>query len=198
VVAGFADATGLFLPLACTLNATLAVDRVAEWVGLDREEAADGSGTVVVVPFLEGERTPNLPGAMGTITGLTHDTTSGQLLRSAYEGVVVSLLDALERVGGGSADGPLLLVGGGAQGRTWREVVARLSGRPVVVPAADELTALGAAAQAAALLTEEPPDAVARRWHTRAGIALDPVERDLEALERHHAVRQGLLELYRS
>ncbi len=198
VVAGFADATGLFLPLACTLNATLAVDRVAGWVGLDREAAADTSGTAVVVPFLEGERTPNLPGAMGTITGLTHETTSGQLLRSAYEGVVVSLLDALERVSGGPAEGPLLLVGGGARGGTWRDVVARLSGRPVVVPDAEELVALGAAAQAAALLTEEPPDAVARRWGTRAGIELEPVERDLEALERHHAVRHGLLELYRS
>ncbi|HZB71318.1 MAG TPA: hypothetical protein VE395_04235, partial [Acidimicrobiales bacterium] len=57
-------------------------------------------------------------------------------------------------------------------------------------------TALGAAAQAAALLTEEPPDVVARRWGTRAGVVLDPVERDQEALERHHAVRQGLLDLY--
>jgi xylulokinase len=198
VVAGFADATGLFLPLACTLNATVAVDRVAGWVGLDREAAADNSGTVVVVPFLEGERTPNLPGAMGTITGLTLDTTSGHLLRSAYEGVVVSLLDALERVGGGSADGPLVLIGGGARGATWRDVVARLSGRPVVVPAAEELVALGAAAQAAALLTDEAPDAVARRWGTKEGIVLGPVERDLEALERHHAVRHGLLELYRS
>jgi xylulokinase len=198
VVAGFADATGLFLPLACTLNATAAVDRVAAWVGLDRNGAAGDSGTVVVVPFLEGERTPNLPGAMGTITGLTLDTTSEQLLRSAYEGVVVSLLDALERVAGGTSEGPLLLIGGGARGGTWRDVVARLSGRPVVVPDAEELVALGAAAQAAALLTDEPPDAVARRWGTRAGIELDPVERDTEALERHHAVRHGLLELYRS
>jgi xylulokinase len=198
VVAGFADATGLFLPLACTLNATAAVDRVADWVGLDRDAAAGHSGTVVVVPFLEGERTPNLPGAMGTITGLTLDTTSEQLLRSAYEGVVVSLLDALDRVGGAAAEGPLLLIGGGARGATWRDVVARLSGRPVVVPDAEELVALGAAAQAAALLTDEPPDAVARRWGTRTGTELDPLERDANARERHHAVRHGLLELYRS
>ena len=76
----------------------------------------------------------------------------------------------------GALDTDLLVVGGGARGGTWRDVVARLSGRPVVVPAAEELVALGAAAQAAALLTDEPPDAVARRWGTRDGIVLDPVE----------------------
>ncbi|CAN5498615.1 xylulokinase [soil metagenome] len=186
VVAGFADATGLYLPLACTLNATLAVERVAGWLGLWREEVAPSSGGVVVVPFLEGERTPNLPFARGTITGLTLSTSSGEVLRSAYEGVVVSLLDALERVAGQEEDtAPLVLVGGGARGGAWREVVSRLSGRPVVVPDAEELVALGAAAQAAALLTGEAPDAVARRWGTRAGLELDAVEADAEAVEHH-------------
>lgn len=198
VVAGFADATGLFLPLACTLNATLAVERVAGWLGLDREAVAPSAGGVVVVPFLEGERTPNLPFARGTITGLGLGTTPGEILRSAYEGVVVSLLDALERVAGPDGEeAPLILVGGGARGATWRDVVSRLSGRPVVVPRAEELVALGAAAQAAGLLTGEAPDAVARRWGTRAGVELDPVERDDEALERHAAVRSELLEVYR-
>ena len=103
--------------------------------------------------------------------------------------------------GGGQGPGRCAVSGtpgGGARGGTWRDVVARLSGRPVVVPDAEEVVALGAAAQAAAMLTEEPPDSVARRWGTRAGTELDPVERDTEALERHHAVRHGLLELYRS
>ena len=65
VVAGFADATGRYLPLAATLNATLAVDRFAEWLGLTRDEAASSSGGVVVAPFLDGERTPNLPSRLG-------------------------------------------------------------------------------------------------------------------------------------
>jgi xylulokinase len=187
VVAGFADATGRYLPLACTLNATLAVDRVARWLGLDREDAAPTSGTVVVVPFLDGERTPNLPDATGTITGLTHDTTPQEVLRAAYEGVVVSLLDALERIDVG--DGPLVLIGGGAKGRVWREVVQQLSGRAVIVPDADELVAIGAAAQAAALLTGEAPDAVARRWGTTSGVVLDAVPRDEATLARHREVR---------
>lgn len=197
VVAGFADASGLFLPLACTLNATVAVDRIAGWLGLDRGATAVTSGSVVVVPYLDGERTPNLPGAAGTITGLTSDSHPGEILRSAYEGVVVSLLDALDRVAGtGDPEAPLVLVGGGARSAVWRDVVAQLSGRPLQVPAAEELVALGAAAQAAALLADEPPDAVARRWDTRRGLVIEPVERDLVALERHHQVRSLLAELH--
>lgn len=187
VVAGFADATGRWLPLACTLNATLAVDRIASWLGVGRDDVAPSSGSVVVVPFLDGERTPNLPDATGTITGLTHATTAGEILRSAYEGVVVSLLDALDRIDDGET--PITLIGGGARGRVWRDVVRALSGRAVVVPDADELVALGAAAQAASLLTGEAPDAVARRWNTAKGTVLDPVPRDAATLERHRAAR---------
>ena len=189
VVAGFADATGRWLSLACTLNATLAVDRFARWLGVDRDAVAPTSGTAVVVPFLDGERTPNLPDATGTITGLTHETTAGEILRAAYEGVVVSLLDALERVC--SDDAPIVLVGGGARSQVWRDVVSALSGRAVVVPDADEVVALGAATQATALLTGEEPDAVARRWETRRGIDLDPVARDDATLDRHRAARRS-------
>lgn len=191
LVAGFADATGRWLPLACTLNATLAVDRVASWLGRDRDDVAPSSGSVVVLPFLDGERTPNLPDATGTITGLTHETTPGEILRSAYEGVVVSLLDALERIDTG--DAPITLIGGGARGQVWRDVVRALSGRAVTVPDAVELVAIGAAAQAASLLTGETPDAVARRWRTRAGTVLDPVPRHEAAIARHRAAR-GLLQ----
>ena len=73
VVAGFASADGGYLPLVCTLNATVAVDRVAAWLGLGRDDVAP-SGEVVFLPWLDGERTPNLPGASGTLTGLRHDT----------------------------------------------------------------------------------------------------------------------------
>ncbi len=201
IVAGFADATGRFLPLACTLNATLAVDRVAAWLGLEREAVEDG-GEVVVLPYLDGERTPNLPAAAGTITGLRHDTTPGQILRAAYEGAVVSLLDALDRVaeesGGLDAGAPLVLIGGGAKGRVWRQTVARLSGRPLLVPEAEELVALGAAAQAAAVLTGETPAEVAVRWGGSQGTLLDPVPRDDATLARHRAVRAATEELNRA
>ncbi|MFD5324878.1 xylulokinase [Streptomyces sp. NPDC127092] len=187
-VAGFADALGHWLPLACTLNCTLAVDRFATLLGRDREDVETG-GTVVVLPYLDGERTPDLPGASGLVHGLRHDTTPGQLLQAAYDGAAHALLTALDEVLRASGehpdtDRPLLLIGGGARGRAWQRTVLRLSGRAVQVPAAEELVALGAAAQAAALLTGESADAVARRWRTAEGRVLEPVARDDSAFER--------------
>ncbi|WP_433918124.1 xylulokinase [Streptomyces canus] len=184
-VAGFADAHGDWLPLACTLNCTLAVDRVAALLGLDREAVEPVSG-VTLLPYLDGERTPNLPNASGLLHGLRHDTTGGQLLQAAYDGAVQALLGALDLVLDQDADRstPLLLIGGGAQGTAWQQTVRRLSGRPVQVPEAKELVALGAAAQAAGLLTGEDPGAVARRWNTAAGPVLEAVERDDETLAR--------------
>ncbi|WP_033307210.1 xylulokinase [Streptomyces iakyrus] len=184
-VAGFADARGDWLPLACTLNCTLAVDRVAALLGLDREAVEPGTA-VTLLPYLDGERTPNLPNASGLLHGLRHDTTAGQLLQAAYDGAVHSLLGALDLVLDEDANrsDPLLLIGGGARGAAWQQTVRRLSGRPVQVPEARELVALGAAAQAAGLLTGEDPAAVARRWDTAAGPVLDAVERDEETLAR--------------
>ncbi|HEY8981397.1 MAG TPA: xylulokinase [Streptomyces sp.] len=184
-VAGFADAHGDWLPLACTLNCTLAVDKIAALLGLDRNAVEPSTG-VTLLPYLDGERTPNLPNASGVLHGLRHDTTAGQLLQAAYDGAVHSLLGALDLVLDEDADrsAPLLLIGGGARGRAWQETVRRLSGRPVQVPEAKELVALGAAAQAAGLLTGEDPAAVARRWGTARGPVLDAVARDEAALER--------------
>lgn len=184
-VAGFADAHGDWLPLACTLNCTLAVDRIATLLGLDRE-AVEPTTALTLLPYLDGERTPNLPNASGLLHGLRHDTTAGQLLQAAYDGAVHSLLGALDLVLDEDADrsAPLLLIGGGARGRAWQQTVRRLSGRPVQIPEAKELVALGAAAQAAGLLTGEDPAAVARRWNTARGPVLDAVERDEAALAR--------------
>ncbi|MFE9609595.1 xylulokinase [Streptomyces sp. NPDC006012] len=188
-VAGFADARGDWLPLACTLNCTLAVDRVATLLGLDRE-AVEPGGAVTLLPYLDGERTPNLPNASGLLHGLRHDTTAGQFLQAAYDGAVHALLGALDLVLDEDADrsAPMLLIGGGARGTAWQQTVRRLSGRPVQVPDAGELVALGAAAQAAGLLTGEDPAAVARRWNTAAGPVLDAVDRDEATLARISAV----------
>ncbi|MCX4999667.1 xylulokinase [Streptomyces longwoodensis] len=184
-VAGFADAHGDWLPLACTLNCTLAVDRLAALLGLDRE-AVEPAGGVTLLPYLDGERTPNLPHAAGLLHGLRHDTTAGQILQAAYDGAVHALLAALDLVLDADADrsAPLLLIGGGARGTAWQQTVRRLSGRPVQVPEARELVALGAAAQAAGLLTGEDPAAVARRWDTARGPVLEPVERDGATMDR--------------
>jgi len=199
LIAGFADAAGGFLPLAATLNCTLAVDRVATWLGLERDGVADRTA-VTVLPYLDGERTPNLPHAAGTIAGLRHDTEPGQILLAAYEGAVASLVEALDllaAVGSGlDPDAPVVLIGGGARGRVWQQTVARLAGRAVVVPEAEELVALGAAAQAAAVLSGESADELARRWDTRRGPVVEPPAlADLETLERIRGVREAALGL---
>ncbi|ONK09390.1 xylulokinase [Streptomyces sp. MP131-18] len=185
IVSGFADAWRGWLPLACTLNCTQAVDRFATLLGLDRE-ATEPGGSAVVLPFLDGERTPDLPYATGLVHGLVHATSGGQVLQAAYDGAVFALLRALDLVLDDSADPgePILLIGGGARGTAWRETVRRLSGRPVKVPRADELVALGAAAQAAGLLLGRDPAAVAREWDTAAGPEYPAVARDEKALAR--------------
>jgi xylulokinase len=198
-IAGFADAAGGFLPLAATLNCTLAVDRVAGWLGIDREAVAPRT-EITVLPYFDGERTPNLPRAAGTIAGLRHDTEQGEILLAAYEGAVASLVEALEllaSVGSGlDPAAPVTLIGGGARGRVWQETVARLAGRTVVVPEAEELVALGAAAQAAAVLTGEPAAEIARRWETRRGARVEPpASPDAETLARIRAVRDAALPL---
>ncbi|MFF2407681.1 xylulokinase [Streptomyces sp. NPDC058092] len=185
-LSGFAAADGTYLPLACTLNCTLAVDKVAALLGLDRDDAAPG-GEVVLLPYLDGERTPDLPHASGFLTGLRHDTTPQQLLGAAYEGAVVTVLRALDELllacGLDPADPevaarPLRLIGGGAQGRTWVQTVRRLSGRPVIVPGGGELVALGAAALAAAAATGGDPVTIATGWRTEEDTQLPVAERD--------------------
>ena len=194
-VAGFADATGRFLPLAATLNCTLAVDRIAAWLGLDRDAAAERTGAVVL-PYLDGERSPNLPNAAASITGLRHATEPAEILLAAYQGAALSLLEALEVIdthsSGIDPGAPLILIGGGARGATWRRVVRALSGRPIQIPEATELVALGGAAQAAAALGGGGPEGIARSWDTRGGVFLDPVERDDATLERIRSVRTHL------
>jgi len=191
-VAGFADAGHRFLPLTATLNATLAIDRMAAWLGLDRDAVAP-AGDVVVLPYLDGERTPDLPLAAGTITGLRHATTPEQILQAAYDGALTSLLDGLDALqtatGGLDPAAPLVLVGGGARGAAWRATAARLSGRALELPDETESVAVGAAALAAAALSGDDPYAIARGWDTRRGHRVEAVPRDDEALARVREVR---------
>jgi xylulokinase len=171
LVAGFADATGRFLPLVCTLNCTRVTDWTASMLGVDRAGlealAAGPSAGVVLVPHFDGERTPNRPDATGTLHGLRTSTTRDHIARAAYEGVVCSLLDALDALAGAgvATSGRISVVGGGARSARYVQLLADLSGREVTVPApATEWVAVGAAVQAAAVATREPVDAVARRW----------------------------------
>jgi xylulokinase len=183
-VAGFADATGNYLPLVCTLNATKVTDMVGRLLGLstaelDRKtlEAAPGAGGVVMVPYLDGERTPNLPNATGSLTGLRSDTDATQVARAAFEGVVCSMLDALdalERVGVRTRSGRLFLVGGGARSAAYRRIVADLAQRPLVIPPAGEHVARGACVQAAAVLRSCSLGEVMTAWSTSDDEVVDP------------------------
>ena len=194
-VAGFAGADGRYLPLACTLNATVAIDQISEWLGLGRDDVAP-SGQVVFLPWLGGERTPNVPLATGAVAGLRYETDKRSVLQAAYEGLVATLLEAtalLDRWAPQSREAPLLLIGGGARGRTWQETVRRLSGRPLLVVEAGELVAYGAAVQAAALASGKAVVDVARDWQVRRGTLLDPVPCDEATLARIAAWRTTVL-----
>lgn len=182
-VAGFASASGNFLPLVCTLNATKVTDTVARWLGTDAPglaglalEAVDDPGTALLVPYFDGERTPNLPDATGTIVGLTNSTTREQLALAAHDGVLCGLLDGRDalRHAGASVDGRIFLVGGGSRSGAYRQRCADLSGQPVVVPDTDETVATGAAVQAAVVAGAGTFDEVADRWRLGAGITVDP------------------------
>jgi xylulokinase len=206
-VAGFADATGRYLPLVCTLNATRVTDAVARVVGrtvdeLDRlaVDAEPGAGGLVLLPYLDGERTPDRPDATGTLAGIRSDVSAAQLARAAYEGVVCGLLDGLDALGAHARvdDGALWLVGGGSRSSTYRQVLADLAQRPVTTRDDVETVALGAAVQAAATLAGEEPAEIHRRW-AEAGsfgptVTIEPrLEPDLAAtIRQRYAARREL------
>jgi xylulokinase len=190
-VAGFADATGRFLPLVCTLNAALVTSAVGRILGVDPAalddlalSAAPGSDGMVLVPYLAGERTPNRPDATGTLHGIRTEVSRGALARAAFEGVVCSLLeglDALCAAGVPIGDDRLVLVGGGSRSAAYRQVLATLAGRTVIVPGADEIVAAGAAVQAAVLATGSTPGDIADAWGLRTGAISEPGPEAAEA-----------------
>jgi xylulokinase len=167
-VAGFADATGRFLPLVCTLNAARVLDATAKLLGADHAEfsrlalsAPAGADGLVLVPYLEGERTPNLPDATGAIHGLRLATaTRAHVARAAVEGLLCGLADALDAIRDQGANVErVVLVGGGARSEAVRRTAPVVLGVPVMVPAPSEYVADGAARQAAWVLRggAEPP-----------------------------------------
>ncbi|WP_347977970.1 xylulokinase [Microbacterium sp. ProA8] len=161
-VAGFADCTGRFLPLVATLNAARVLDAIARVLGVDHAElsrlalaAQPGASGLQLVPYFEGERTPNLPDATASLTGMTlASTTRENLARAAVEGMLSGLAAGLAALRGlGVPLERALLIGGGAQSEAVREIAPLVLGLPVEVPEPGEYVALGAARQAASVLS---------------------------------------------
>ena len=180
IVAGSADATGRYLPLVCTLNAARVLSATAALLGVDLAGLDDlalaappGAEGVVLVPYFEGERTPNRPDATAQLSGLRLATTTpANVARAAVEGMLCGLADGLDALRDqGVAVNRVLLIGGGARSRAVQAVAPSLLDAPVLVPPAGEYVADGAARQAAWVLTgdPEPPD-----WS--ATVAPQPVQ----------------------
>jgi xylulokinase len=168
IIAGFADATGHFLPLVCTLNAARVINAVAGMLDVDLQRmdklalsAQPGAGGLALLPYLDGERTPNRPDDTGALHGLTrNNATPENLARAAVEGMLNGLADGLDAiVAAGVQVRRILLIGGGARSEAVRRIAPSIFGLPVDVPAAGEYVADGAARQAAWLLSsaDVPP-----------------------------------------
>ncbi|KAB8190244.1 xylulokinase [Nonomuraea phyllanthi] len=178
-VAGFADATGRFLPLVCTLNAARVMDAAARIVGKSLDELSDlalqappGAGGLTLVPYLEGERTPNRPTATGSVHGLTLATsTPAHLARAAIEGMLCGLADALDALG--TRPERVLLIGGAARSEAVRRIAPTIFGAPITVPPPAEYVADGAAHQAATLVTT--PDWRSEETETYDGEAIPEI-----------------------
>ncbi|MEU0550876.1 xylulokinase [Micromonospora sp. NPDC005979] len=196
-VAGFADASGRFLPLVCTLNAARVLDAAATMLGVSLDELAElalsapaGADGLVMVPYLEGERTPNRPLATGAVHGLTLRTsTPAHLARAAVEGMLCALADGLDALTAqGATVRRVILVGGGARSAAVRRIAPQVFGCPVVVPPAGEYVADGAARQAAwvALGGATPP-----QWDVKGTeeYAAEPVP----AVRDQYAAARGLV-----
>ena len=170
-VAGFADATGEFLPLVATLNASRPIDAVRTLFGFSWDELAQAVATspagaegLTVLPFFDGERTPNLPDATGSFFGVTRgNLTPENMTRAVVEGIISNLargVEAIEKQTQPSSR--LLLIGGAAQNSAIQQVVAEQVEVPVTIPEPGEYVAYGAAKQAAWALTGNKPAWVAR------------------------------------
>ena len=160
-VAGFADATGRYLPLVCTLNAARVLTSAATMLGTDHAgldelalSARPGAGGLTLLPYLDGERTPDLPDATGTLGGLTRaNLTPANVARAAVEGMLCGLADGLDALrDNGVPVQRVLLIGGAARSTAVQAVASGIFGVPVSVPSPGEYVALGAARQAAWVL----------------------------------------------
>ncbi len=192
-ISGFADATGRFLPLACTINAARILELGARLLGVDHAglaelalESEPGAHGLTLLPYLDGERTPNRPDAAGTLHGLTTATTRADLARAHVEGLLFSLADAVDALAQvtGSKPQRLLLIGGAARSAAVLALAPLVFDIPVVLPEPAEYVALGAARQAAWVLSGEaaPPVWPVRTTDLPTGDTVTDLRQDYSVL----------------
>lgn len=157
-IAAFCSSTGGWLPLLCTMNVTTVTEQVRAMFGYDHARLAEaisaapaGAGGLVLLPYLAGERTPNVPAGSGAVVGLNPKTfNAGHLARAAMEGVTMGMNYGLRRLAAlGVKAKEIRVTGGGAKSPVWRQIMADVFGVPVVGMVEDEGAALGGALQAA-------------------------------------------------
>lgn len=189
-VAGFADATGAFLPLVCTLNGARNLVATAELLGVGLDEfsrlalsAPAGSEGLTYLPYLEGERTPPLPDARGELSGMTlANLTPANLARATVEGVLWSLAYGIQVLREQTGEiSRITLTGGAAQSEAVRAIAPAVFGVPIAVTEPFESVAVGAARQAAWAWTGELPD-----WPVPLADEIRPTEADVTAASDLH------------
>nr|NLD40685.1 xylulose kinase [Actinomycetales bacterium] len=194
LVTGFADATGNYLPLAVTLNGAQVLDAVRTLLGVGHADfdrlalaAEPGAGGLTLVPYFQGERTPNLPEASGSLLGMTlANTTRENLARAAVEGLLALLADGLDAVAAqGVPVERVRLIGGAARSRALQQIAPTVLGRQVLVPEPGEYVADGAARQAAWVLTGNLPE-----WETSPAAVVDG--RAAPEVRARYGARAGL------
>lgn len=217
-IAAFCSSDGGWLPLLCTMNVTTVTEQVRTLFGLDHEAMAKaaasapaGSDGLILLPYLAGERTPNVPAGSGVLFGLNNRTfTAPHLARAAMEGVTLGMNYGLRRLAKlGVKPREIRVTGGGAKSAVWRQLMADIFGVPVVAMVEDESAALGGALQAAwtvdrvagrktklAALTQAAvsvnkssrcvPDRARARHYARLQVLQDRLSADLRDLFREH------------
>ncbi|WP_329398574.1 FGGY family carbohydrate kinase [Streptomyces melanogenes] len=189
MITSFADATGRHLPVVHTSNAVRALRGTAEMLGAESLEelsalalkSTPGACGLVLLPYLEGERTPRLPHAAGTLAGLRRESMKPEhLARAAFEGMLCSLADALDVLRHRGVEvRRVFLLGAAAELPAVQAAAPAILGTQVVVPQPAEYAALGAARQAAwalgvsqgSLAAHTPP-----AWQGAAAQVFEPGE----------------------
>lgn len=185
IINGYADAADRFIPMITTLNSAKVTDTFRTLLGVTTDEfdalalsSPAGANGLQLVPWLDGERTPNLPDATGHMRGLRTTTTREDMARAAVEGVLCGLLAGglILKQHGFSDDGHIVVTGGGAKSRAYRQILADLTGKPVWVSPVEETAAAGAAIQAAAAVLGCTNAEMAERWCRPFVKVADPCE----------------------